>query len=50
MRFPQGLGAAIIVPAALSIVMNMFPEGRRAATRSLGAWGAIGASGATVGG
>jgi EmrB/QacA subfamily drug resistance transporter len=48
MRFLQGLGAAIIVPAALSIVMNMFPEGAER-NKALGAWGAIGASGATVG-
>ena len=48
MRFAQGLGAAIVVPAALSIVMNMFPEGAER-NRALGAWGAIGASGATVG-
>ena len=48
MRFVQGLGAAIVVPAALSIVMNMFPEGAER-NRALGAWGAIGASGATVG-
>ncbi len=40
MRFLQGLGAAIVLPAALSIVMNMFPEGacgapsERAARRS----------------
>src|SRR5690242_14844620 len=27
MRFLQGLGAAIVLPAALSIVMNIFPEG-----------------------
>src|SRR5277367_5957596 len=27
MRGFQGLGAAIVLPAALSIVMNMFPEG-----------------------
>jgi MFS family permease len=27
MRGIQGLGAAIVLPAALSIVMNMFPEG-----------------------
>src|ERR1700721_1557983 len=26
LRFPQGLGAAIVLPAALAIVMNMFPE------------------------
>jgi EmrB/QacA subfamily drug resistance transporter len=48
MRCLQGLGAAIIVPAALSIVMNMFPEGAER-NKALGAWGAIGASGATVG-
>ena len=27
MRGIQGLGAAVVLPAALSIVMNMFPEG-----------------------
>jgi EmrB/QacA subfamily drug resistance transporter len=48
MRCLQGLGAAIVVPAALSIVMNMFPEGAER-NKALGAWGAIGASGATVG-
>jgi MFS family permease len=44
----QGLGAAIVLPAALSIVMNMFPEGAER-NKALGVWGAIGASGATVG-
>ena len=48
MRFLQGLGAAIVLPAALSIVMNMFPEGA-GRNKALGVWGAIGASGATVG-
>ena len=48
LRCLQGLGAAIVLPAALSIVMNMFPEGAER-NRALGAWGAIGASGATVG-
>src|SRR5215472_11631353 len=48
MRCLQGLGAAIVLPAALSIVMNMFPEGAER-NRALGVWGAIGASGATVG-
>src|SRR4029078_5856957 len=48
MRGVQGLGAAIVLPAALSIVMNMFPEGAER-NKALGAWGAIGASGATVG-
>jgi EmrB/QacA subfamily drug resistance transporter len=48
MRGFQGLGAAIVLPAALSIVMNMFPEGAER-NKALGIWGAIGAMGATVG-
>jgi EmrB/QacA subfamily drug resistance transporter len=48
MRCVQGLGAAIVLPAALSIVMNMFPDGD-GRNKALGVWGAIGASGATVG-
>ncbi|WP_327290179.1 MFS transporter [Streptomyces sp. NBC_01198] len=48
MRGVQGLGAAVVLPAALSIVMNMFSEGAER-NKALGLWGAIGASGATVG-
>ncbi|HEX4656506.1 MAG TPA: MFS transporter, partial [Streptosporangiaceae bacterium] len=48
MRGIQGLGAAMVLPAALSIVMSMFPEGAER-NKALGLWGAIGASGATVG-
>src|SRR4030081_1370646 len=48
MRGVQGLGSAMVLPAALSIVMNMFPEGAER-NKALGLWGAIGASGATVG-
>jgi len=48
MRGLQGLGAAIVLPAALSIVMNMFPEGAER-NKALGIWGAMGAMGATVG-
>jgi EmrB/QacA subfamily drug resistance transporter len=48
MRCLQGLGAAVVLPAALSIVMNMFREGAER-NKALGVWGAIGASGATVG-
>jgi len=47
-RAVQGLGAAIMLPAALSIVMNMFAEGAER-NKALGLWGAIAASGATVG-
>ena len=48
MRGIQGLGAAIVLPAALSIVMNMFAEGAER-NRALGLWGGIGAGGATFG-
>src|SRR6516162_3955529 len=48
MRGLQGLGAAMVVPAALSIVMNMFSEGAER-NKALGLWGGIGAAGATVG-
>jgi EmrB/QacA subfamily drug resistance transporter len=48
MRGIQGLGAAVVVPAALSIVMNMFREGAER-NKALGIWGGIGAAGATVG-
>src|SRR5690348_10731737 len=48
MRGLQGLGAAVVLPAALSIVMNMFPEGAER-NKALGAWGALGATGATIG-
>jgi EmrB/QacA subfamily drug resistance transporter len=48
MRGVQGIGAAIVLPAALSIVMNMFEEGPER-NKALGVWGGIGAGGATVG-
>ena len=48
MRGIQGFGAAIVLPAALSIVMNIFPEGSER-NKALGIWGAMGATGATVG-
>jgi EmrB/QacA subfamily drug resistance transporter len=48
MRGLQGLGAAVVLPAALSIVMNMFAEGTER-NQALGIWGGIGAAGATVG-
>ena len=47
-RAVQGLGAAIMLPAALSIVMNMFEEGAQR-NKALGIWGGLGAGGATVG-
>jgi EmrB/QacA subfamily drug resistance transporter len=48
MRATQGIGAAIMLPAALSIVMNMFEEGAER-NKALGIWGALGAAGGTVG-
>src|SRR2546423_10081055 len=39
-RAVQGLGAAIMLPAALSIVMNMFEEGAER-NKALGIWGGI---------
>jgi EmrB/QacA subfamily drug resistance transporter len=48
MRAVQGLGAAIMLPAALSIVMNMFREGAER-NKALGIWGGLGAGGGTVG-
>jgi EmrB/QacA subfamily drug resistance transporter len=47
-RAAQGLGAAIITPAALSILMTTFSEGRERNT-ALGVWGAVGAFGAVAG-
>ena len=47
-RALQGLGAAIISPAALSIIMTTFEEGAER-NKALGIWGAIGGSGAAVG-
>ncbi len=44
----QGLGAAIISPAALSILMTTFREGKDRNT-ALGAWGGVGAFGAVAG-
>jgi EmrB/QacA subfamily drug resistance transporter len=48
LRGVQGFGAAVVLPAALSIVMNMFAEGAER-NKALGLWGAIAASGATFG-
>src|SRR5256885_14801536 len=47
-RSLQGLGAAIITPAALSILSTTFTEGRER-NIALGAWGAVGGFGAAAG-
>ena len=47
-RVVEGLGAAFMVPAALSILMAIFPDGADR-NRALGVWGALGGIGATAG-
>src|SRR5215217_2185337 len=47
-RALQGLGSAIISPAALAILTTTFSEGSERNT-ALGAWGAVGAFGAVAG-
>jgi EmrB/QacA subfamily drug resistance transporter len=47
-RALQGLGAALVSPAALSIVMTTFSEGRER-TKALGIWSSIAAGGGAVG-
>src|SRR5881398_2322588 len=44
----QGLGAAVITPAALSMVSTTFTEGRER-NIALGVWGAVGGFGAAAG-
>src|SRR4051812_31587673 len=46
-RAGQGLGAAILSPAALSIITSAFQGSRRA--KALSAWGAVGGAGAAIG-
>src|SRR5689334_1008439 len=47
-RAAQGLGAAIVSPAALSIITNTFAEGAER-NRALGVWGAVAGSGGAAG-
>jgi EmrB/QacA subfamily drug resistance transporter len=47
-RATQGLGGALLAPAALSILMTMFAEGRER-NIALGVWGAVSGSGAAAG-
>jgi MFS family permease len=46
-RAGQGLGAAMLSPAALAIIMGAFEGSRRA--KALAAWGAVGGAGAAIG-
>jgi len=47
-RATQGLGGALLAPAALSILTTMFSEGRER-NIALGVWGAVSGSGAAAG-
>ncbi|MGC5617366.1 MFS transporter [Georgenia sp. Z1491] len=47
-RVVQGVGAAVLTPAGLSILMAVFPEGPER-HRALGIWGGLGGTGASVG-
>jgi EmrB/QacA subfamily drug resistance transporter len=47
-RAIQGLGGALLSPAALSILVNTFKEGSER-NRALGVWGAVAGSGGAVG-
>ena len=47
-RCLQGLGAAMMSPAALSILTTTFPEGRER-NKALGIWGAVAGSGSAAG-
>src|SRR4051812_338380 len=46
-RAGQGLGAAMLSPAALAIIMTAFHGNQRA--KALAAWGAVGGAGAAIG-
>jgi EmrB/QacA subfamily drug resistance transporter len=46
-RAGQGLGAAMLSPAALSIITTVFQGPER--TKALGVWGAVGGAGAAIG-
>jgi EmrB/QacA subfamily drug resistance transporter len=46
-RAGQGLGAAMLSPAALSIITSVFQGNQRA--KALAAWGAVGGAGAAIG-
>ena len=48
-RVVQGVGAAVLSPATLTILLASFPEGPRRA-RAMGWWMAIGAAGGATGG
>lgn len=48
-RILQGLGAALIAPSALSIVMNLFANNKSEMNKAMGIWGAAAPAGGTAG-
>ncbi|GAB2830022.1 MFS transporter [Streptomyces daliensis] len=48
-RAVQGMGAAVLAPATLTILTTTFPEGA-ARTRAIATWSAVGAGGGAAGG
>lgn len=48
-RAVQGMGAAVLAPATLTILTTSFPDGP-ARTRAIGTWTAVGAGGGAAGG
>ena len=48
-RALQGLGAALIAPSALSIVMNLFANSKSEMNKAMGIWGAAAPAGGTAG-
>jgi EmrB/QacA subfamily drug resistance transporter len=48
-RILQGLGAALIAPSALSIVMNLFSANKSEMNKAMGIWGAAAPAGGTAG-
>jgi len=48
-RAAQGLGAAVLAPATLTLLTTAFPEGP-ARTKAIGTWMAVGAGGGAAGG
>lgn len=47
-RAAQGIGAAMVSPTALALLLSAFPEGD-SRNRALGIWGAVGSAGAIAG-
>ncbi len=48
-RIVQGVGAALIAPSALSIVMSLFAGNKSEMNRAMGIWGAAAPAGGTAG-